>query len=342
MLGFTRRELLAMGGGLAASPLVSAGCATSGKAVSAAASIPSGRADGVRTGGARRIQISGGHEVWVKQVGSGEIPVLTLHGGPGLPHYYLECFEDFVPPDRVRFWYYDQLGCGFSDRPDDASLWTVDRFRGEVEQVRAALGIDRFVLYGQSWGGMLAIEYALAYPQHLTGLVVSNMTASIPSYVEHVTQLRNALPPGIGSAMKRFEDRGDYEAPEYQELLFGHLYAQYLCRLDPWPEPAMRSLANLNLQVYNTMQGPSEFAVTGNIKDWDRWANLHRIETPTLLLVGRHDTMAVEDIERMGRLIPNSRVAICENGSHLSLYDDQAAYFGALVPFLLETGASAG
>jgi proline iminopeptidase len=341
MLGLTRRQLLAASGAIAASPLISAGCARSGTPTAEPMSVPSGRPDGIRTGGGRKIRLTSGHEVWVKQVGVGAVPVLTLHGGPGFPHYYLECLEDFLPRDRIRFWYYDQLGCGFSDRPDDPSLWTIDRFRDEVEQVRSALGIDRFVLYGHSWGGMLAIEYALAFPQYLVGLVISNMTASFPSYVQHVTELRNALPSEISAAMKAFEDRGDFEAPEYQELLLTHLYSKHLCRLDPWPEPGMRSFTNVNPQVYNTMQGPSEFTVTGNLKSWDRWSDLRRIEMPTLLLVGRYDTMAVEDIERMGRLIPTSRVVICENGSHLSMYDDQTAYFEALVPFLLQSHARA-
>jgi len=340
-MSWTRRQLLVAGGALAATPLVAAGCATPGASVPEVRPVPSGRADGVRTGGARRIPIAGGYEVWVKQVGVGEVPVLTLHGGPGFPHSYFECFEDFLPRDRVRFFYYDQLGCGFSDQPDDPSLWTVERFRDEVEQVRAALGLERFVLYGHSWGGMLAIEYALAWPQHVGGVVISNMTASIPSYVRHVQQLRDALPAEVRSAMQAFEDRGDYEAPGYQELLFTHLYAKHLCRLDPLPEPVARSFGSLNAQVYNTLQGPSEFTVTGRFRSWDRWSDLHRIEAPTLLLVGRYDTMAVEDIERMGRLIPDARVVVCEKGSHLSMYDDQAAYFAALVPFLLEFRAAA-
>jgi len=297
-----------------------------------------GRPDGVRTGGSRKIPVDGRFEVWVKQVGTGDIPVLTLHGGPGFPHFYFECFEDFLPRDRIRFWYYDQLGCGFSDKPDDPSLWTVERFRKEVEQVRLALGLDRFVLYGQSWGGMLAIEYALAYPQYLSGLVISNMTASVSSYVKYVNKLRAAMPPDIDRAMKVFEEKGDYLAPEYQQLVMDYLYSKHICRLDPWPEPAMRSFAFLNTQVYNTMQGPSEFTVLGNLKDWDRWPDLHRISIPTLLMVGRYDTMSVTDIERMGSLIPNSEVVVLKNGSHWAMYDDQAAYFGALVPFLLKVG----
>ena len=268
-----------MGSGSAiALPLLSSGCAPVREIPPAARRVPSGRPDGVRTGGSRKVSVDGRYEVWVKQLGTGEVPVLTLHGGPGFPHYYFECFEDFLPLDRIRFWYYDQLGCGFSDRPDDSSLWTVGRFREEVEQVRAALGVERFVLYGQSWGGMLAIEYALAYPQYLSGLVISNMTASIPSYVKYVNELRAGMPPDVDSAMKVYEDRGDYLAPEYQQLVMDQLYSKHICRLDPWPEPLMRSFVNLNVQVYNTMQGPSEFTVVGNFKDWDRWADLHRID----------------------------------------------------------------
>lgn len=183
MTDVTRRQILGTAGAAALAPLAVAAPAANNSAGSEA--VPSGRADGVRTGGARPIKLSSGHEVWTKQVGHGPIPMLTLHGGPGATHFYLECFEDFLPRDRVRFWYYDQLGCGFSDAPDDTSLWTVDRYRAEVEEVRAALGVERLVLYGQSWGGMLGIEYALAFPERVERLIVSNMTASVPSYVEY-------------------------------------------------------------------------------------------------------------------------------------------------------------
>jgi proline iminopeptidase len=341
MVGATRREVLTAGGTAIAVPLlVGPGCASVGTASLERPPISSGRPDGVRTGGSRRIPVDGRFEVWVKQVGSGSIPLLTLHGGPGFPHYYFECFEDFLPQDRIRFYYYDQLGCGFSDRPADSSLWTVNRFRDEVEQVRRGLGLERCVIYGQSWGGILAIEYALAYPQHVSRLVISNMTASYPSYVEYVGELRAAMPPDIDRALKSFEERGDYLAAQYQQLLMDHLYSKHICRLEPWPEPALRSLMNLNADIYNTIQGPSEFTVTGNAKDWDRWQDLHRLSMPTLLMVGRYDTMSVAHIERMGSLIPNSQVVVCENGSHWSMYDDQEAYFGALVPFLLKAADS--
>jgi proline iminopeptidase len=336
----TRRAFLGMGGAAVALPLVSSACAVRKRPAPAAwGPVPSGRADGVRTGGCCTVRVAGRYYVWLKQVGNGDVPVLTLHGGPGFPHFYFECFEDFLPRAGVQFWYYDQLGCGFSEQPDDPSLWTVERYRDEVEQVRAALGLERFVLYGQSWGGMLGIEYALAYPQYLSGLVISNMTASIPSYVKYVNELRAALPAEVRKVMEKYEAKGDYEAPEYQKILLEQLYAKHICRLDPWPEPVSRSLRYLNTKIYNAMQGPSEFTVTGSYKNWDRWADLHRIAAPTLLLVGRYDTMSVADIQRMGTLIPHARVVVCENGSHLSLYDDQQAYFEALIPFLRDAHA---
>src|SRR5262249_52472540 len=229
----------------------------------------------------------------------------------------------------------DQLGCGFSDQPNDVSLWTVERFRGEVEEVRAALGLERFVLYGQSWGGLLAIEYALAYPQHVDRVVISSMTASFPSYAKNAGKIRAWWPPQGRETMDRLEAKGATDSQEYEELLISNLYSKYLCRLDPWPEPVMRAFQNLSQPVYNTIQGPSEFTITGNAKDWDRWADLQKIAAPTLLIVGRYDEIPLEDVQRMSTLIPNSKLVICEKGSHMCIYDDQHAYFDALVPFLL-------
>ena len=140
--------------------------------------------------------------------------------------------------------------------------------------------------------------------------------------------------------MDKYESDGKYDAPEYQDVLFNEVYRRHLCRLDPWPEPLMRGFAHINEKIYNLMQGPSEFTVTGNFKNWDRWGDLHAIGVPALLLVGRYDTMSVEDIRKMGSLIPKSRVAVCENGSHCSHFDDQDAYFGHLLKFLADVRSS--
>ena len=293
----------------------------------------------VKMGGVQLVQVDGKYHVWTKRVGSGPITLFTLHGGPGCTHEYFECFEDFLPQAGIQFIYYDQLGSAYSDQPDDPSLWTVERFREEVEQVRAALGLEQFYLFGHSWGGMLGIEYALKYQPYLKGLIISNMTASIPSYVASITGLRQQLPAEVIRTLEKYEATGEYHAPEYEEVMLKQIYSKHLCRLDPWPEPLTRMFRHLSAQVYNTMQGPNEFVITGNFKNWDRWSDLPQITVPTLLSVGRFDTMSVSDIERMGELIPNARVAICEQGSHCSMYDDQTTYFRDLIRFIKEVEA---
>jgi proline iminopeptidase len=288
----------------------------------------------LKTGGVRMIEVDGKYRVWTKRIGAGQIKMLTLHGGPGFSHDYFECFEDFLPQQGIQFYYYDQLGSGNSDHPDDTNLWTVERFTAEVEQVRAALGLENFYLYGQSWGGMLGIEYALKYQQHLKGLILSNMTASINAYLKYINELREQLSPEIKQVLEKYESKGEFEAPEYQQVMFEQIYAKHLCRLNPLPEPVERAMRLLNAKVYNTMQGPNEFVVTGNFKSWDRWNDLKKIQIPTLLFGARYDTMSPADIKKMGTLIAKSRVAICENGSHLSMWDDQESYFNHLLKFV--------
>ena len=292
----------------------------------------------VQTGGVKLIQVDGKYNVWTKKVGEGEIKVLLLHGGPGFGHEYLECFESFLPPAGIEMYLYAQLGNFNSDQPDDPGLWTIDRYREEVEQVRKGLGLENFYLVGHSWGGMLGLEYAFKYQQHLKGLVISDMTASISAYVKYANELRAKFPADIVAKMDKYEKAGNYEAPEYQEIIFKHLYAEHICRLDPWPDPVMRSLKHFNLQIYNVMQGPNEFVITGNFKDWDVWDKLSTIQVPTLVIGGKYDTMNPEDIKREASLIPNSRALICE-GSHLSMYDDQQNYFNGLIKFLKQVQA---
>jgi proline iminopeptidase len=326
----TRRTVLA---GLASAACLRGTNATGAEAATAA-TTPALQ-PGVRTGGSQLIEVGKGLNVWTKHVGSASGPqVLTLHGGPGLPHFYFECFEDFLPQAGIGYWYYDQLGCGFSDQPTDTRLWTLERYTEEVERVRRALGQDRLILLGHSWGGMLAIEYALAYPQHVRGIVISNMTASIASYLAHLNQLRAALPQEQQQALAKLEAQGDFTSKAYEDLMWGVLYHRHICRLDPWPEPVLRAVKYLAEPVYRTIQGADEFHVTGNMKAWDRWQDLARITAPALVIGARHDTISADDITRMGRLLPHGRSVICPNGSHLAMYDDQAFYFSKLIPFL--------
>jgi proline iminopeptidase len=290
--------------------------------------------------GVQMVPIAGGFQVYTRRVGHGPIKLLLLHGGPGCTHEYFECFEQHLSPHEYTFYYYDQLGSLFSDQPDDVSLWTIPRFVEEVEQVRLALGLDDFYLLGQSWGGLLGTEYALEHQAHLKGLIVSNMTASIPDYVRYINLLREQMPPETVAAMKRFEAAGDLDNPDYQAPLM-ELYRQHICRLDPWPDAVERTFAHMGLPVYHTMQGANEFVVTGTFRDWDRWADLPRITVPTLLSVGRYDSMDPASVTEMGRRLPQARVSICEQGSHLSMWDDAESYFADLKRFLadVETGS---
>jgi proline iminopeptidase len=291
---------------------------------------------GVRVAGIRMVPVVGGkYKVWTKKMGSGSVKVLLLHGGPGFPHDYLEAMESFLPQAGIEMYYYDQLGVGNSDIPDDPSLWTVERYLSEVEEVRQGLGLDQFVLYGHSWGGMLAIEYALHYQQHLRGLVISNMTAGIQSYLKRTNALKpQLLTPELLAKFNALEAAKDYDNPEYNRIAMEELYPKMLCRLKPWPEPATRSLRLGNEKIYNQMQGKSEFEVTGNFKNWERWDNLHEIKVKTLAIGAEHDEMDPNDIRKMATMMPNATSAICPNGSHFAFWDDQAVYFQHLLGFL--------
>jgi proline iminopeptidase len=291
----------------------------------------------VKTGGAKMIQVDGKYNVWTKKIGDGKIKVLLLHGGPGFSHDYFECFEDFLPKEGIEFYYYDQLGCGYSDKPADTSLWNISRYVEEVEQVRKGLGLDNFYLLGQSWGSMLAMEYLDKYQTHVKAAVLSNMTASSKSYVTYTAKLKEQiLSPQDIATYDSLDKLKAYNTPEFQNLLMNKLYTKVVCRipLESWPEPLMRAFKKANQSIYIQMQGVDEFHVTGNIKDWDMWDRLPNIKVPTLVLGGMYDEMSPDDMKREGKLIPNSRTYLCPNGSHLAMYDDQQNYFTSLVGFL--------
>jgi proline iminopeptidase len=304
--------------------------------------IPGSPADelnppGIRVAGIRMLPVMGGqYKVWTKRLGSGPLKVLVLHGGPGLSHEYLEALESFLPPAGIQMYYYDQLGCNNSDQPQDASLWTLERYVEEVEAVRAGLGLDQFVLYGHSWGGILAIDYALKYQKYLRGLVISNMAASMQSFLRHNNRFKLELPLQTQQRLHELEVRQDYDSPEYQKILIQELYPRMICRTHPWPEPVTRAFRHINSQVYLQMQGKSEFVATGNLRNWDRWDRLHEIEVRSLTVGARYDEMDPQDMERMAQSMRNARYAYCPNGSHLCMWDDQATYFRHLLGFFRE------
>ncbi|MCI0686627.1 MAG: proline iminopeptidase-family hydrolase [Sporichthyaceae bacterium] len=306
----------------------------------------SGR-DDVLTGGVRMIPIQtakGEFRVWTKRIGNNpRIKVLLLHGGPGCTHEYLEAFDSYFPAAGFEYYYYDQLGSYYSDQPDDPDLWELPRFVEEVEQVRQALGLgaDNLYLYGQSWGGILAIEYALKYQQHLAGLIISNMMASIPAYNDYAnTVLMPAMDQDVLAEIKGYEENGDTENPRYLELLIEHHYNEHVLRIPDWPEPVSRMFAHLNPAVYVPMQGPSELGASGKLEHWDRTSDLPDITVPALVIGARHDTMDPKHLEWMAGQLGNGRYLYCPDGSHLAQYDDQQVYMTGLIEFIDEVAAA--
>ncbi len=302
----------------------------------------------MQTGGVTMVPIhtpKGDFRVWTKRFGNHPtIKVLLLHGGPGCTHEYFESFESFLPQQGIEFIYYDQLGSAYSDQPTDTSLWSLPRFVEEVEQVRVALGLDKnnFYLLGHSWGGILAMQYALKYQDNLKGLIVSNMMASCPKYGEYADNvLAKQMDPAVVQEVQTLEAKGDYTNPRYMELLMPNFYEKHiLLRPTPeWPEPVNRNFAKLNQQIYVSMQGPSEFGVSGKLEKWDVSAELPKIKVPTLVIGATHDTMDPEYMRWMSTQFPKGRFLLCPDGGHLCMWDDQAHFFPGLLTFLKDTDA---
>jgi proline iminopeptidase len=307
----------------------------------------SGRDDRL-SGGARMIPIEtprGTFRVWTKRVGNNpRIKVLLLHGGPGATHEYLEAVDSYFPAAGIEYYYYDQLGSFFSDQPDEPELWEVSRFVDEVEQVRRALGLDRenFYLYGQSWGGILAMEYALAHQEHLKALIISNMMASAPQYGAYARDvLMPEIDPAVLAEIQGYEAAGDYENPRFMELLLEHHYVHHVLRMpaQEWPDPVNRGFAHINPKIYIPLQGPSELGISGKLEHWDRTADLKEIQVPTLVIGARYDTMDPRHMEEMATSLPHGRYLYCPQGSHLAMYDDQEVYFEGLVRFIKDVDA---
>ena len=297
------------------------------------------------TGGIKMIPIStpiGKFKVWTKTVGNNpKIKVLLLHGGPGGTHEFFESFDGYFPQESIEYIYYDQLGSYYSDQPTDKRLWTNERFVEEVEQVRKALKLNNtnFYLLGQSWGGILAMEYALKYQKNLKGLIISNMMASAPAYNKYAEDvLGPQLDPKVFAQIKEFEKNKEYSNPKYMELLLNNYYTEHILRfpLAQWPESINRAFKHLNPNVYVYMQGPSEFGITGDasLKDWDITSKLKTLTVPTLAIGSKYDTMDPEHMKWISKEVKNGRFLFCPNGSHLSQYDDQEHYFPGIIQFL--------
>jgi L-proline amide hydrolase len=281
------------------------------------------------------LPVLGEYQVWYRIVGGGaeqeQVPLLTLHGGPGVPHDYITDMAALASESR-RVIFYDQLGCGRSDQPNDPSLWTIERSVEEIGIVRQALGLEQVHLWGQSFGGLFALEYALSQPPGLGSLLLASSTASIPLWIREANRLREGLPPDIQAILLQHEQAGTTDDPAYLDAMMV-FYDRHVIRLKPIPEHVQRAMDQVG-QVYYTMNGPSEFHVIGTIKDWDRTDRLSEIHVPTLITSGRYDesTPLINTVLHNG--ISGSEWVLFEQSSHMAHVEERELYLSMIQAFL--------
>ena len=316
-------------------------CKQNTKSGSASATEYFNYGDSIESAGVKMVPIKtpvGEFKVWTKRFGSNpKIKILLLHGGPALTHEYMECFETFFQREGFEFYEYDQLGSYYSDQPKDSILWTTERFVEEVEQVRQFIGADstNFYVLGNSWGGILAMEYALKYQQHVKGLLISNMVASAPEYGKYADKvLAKQMKPEILTELRAIEARKDFSNPRYMELLIPNFYREHICRLAEWPDALNRSFKHGNNEIYTMMQGPSEFGISGRLAKWNIKDRLKEIAVPTLMIGAKHDTMDPKAMEEQSKMVKKGRYLFCPNGSHLAMWDDQKIYMNGVIEFI--------
>lgn len=282
------------------------------------------------------ISVTNGR-IWYKIVGKNKkgIPILVLHGGPGVPHDYLEPLAGLADERPVVF--YDQLGCGNSDTPDDTSLWNIERFVEELHQVREALGLKKVHIIGQSWGTSLAVDYLLTkHPNGVVSLILSGPLLSTSRWIEDQQAYIAELPKETRETITKCEDAGEFDSPEYQKAMSAY-YKIHVCRLAPWPECLNRSISKMNVAIYECMWGPSEFTVTGALKEYERTDRLKEIEVPVLLTCGQHDEATPETTKHYHNNLPESELYVFEDASHEHHLEKTREYIAVVRDFLHRT-----
>jgi proline iminopeptidase len=273
-----------------------------------------------------------GYKLFYRSFGSGSNALLCLHGGPGVPHYYLLPLAKLAS-DNLRVVLYDQLGVGSSEKPDDTSLFNIERGADEVEGVRNALGLGKIYLLGSSYGGALALQYALKYQRNLKKMIIASGLASVSETVEEMQRLKTLLPKEAQDVMKKYEAKWAFLHPEYLKAVDMY-YHNFVCRLPEWPEDVARALNELSVPVYFTQNGPNEFTIIGTWKGWDITKRLPEIKVPTLVTVGRYDEVTPKVAETIHRGIPRSELKVFENSAHLTMWDEEEKYLQAVKEFL--------
>jgi proline iminopeptidase len=282
----------------------------------------------------RRTEIPvDGHRVVAYEYGSGDDVLLLLNGGPGLPCDYLRDAHTFLADHGLRVVAFDQLGCGASDRPDDSTLWSMERYVREVETVRITLGLGRVTLLGHSWGGWLAIEYVLTHPDAVRSLILADTAGDLPHLMRELHRLREELAPGTDAAMRAFEAEGRFDDPAYLALVHA-LDHRHVFRGEVAPPPLARSVDGWNTTPYRAMQGPNEFLYIGNLRNWSRLADMGAIRVPTLVYCGRFDEQTPDCAMRMVERLPFVEFHLFEQSSHMPFYEEPETYDALLLDFL--------
>ena len=281
-----------------------------------------------------------GYKVVTYSFGTGDETVFCLNGGPGLPCDYLREAHSCLVDKGYRVVAFDQLGTGASDRPEDRALWTIGRYVEETETVRRTLGLGKVHMLGHSWGGWLAIDYALKYRDNLKTLILEDTVADMPHLILELERLRAALGSETVAMMQKHEAQGTIDHPEYLAAITILNY-RHVCRLPDWPAPVRRSLDDWNMGPYTEMQGPNEFLYIGNLKDWNRIPDLPGLDVPVLITVGEHDELTPACAMRMKNALPNAELKVFRNSSHMPFYENPEAYYPALTDFLARNGAAA-
>jgi L-proline amide hydrolase len=275
-----------------------------------------------------------GYRTWYRVTGEseepGKFPLLCLHGGPGATWHHMEPYQALAAEGR-RVICYDQLGCGNSavTEPHDPAMWTTELYLAEIAAVREHLGLDRCHVLGHSWGGMLAMAYAVTRPPGLVSLIVESSPASVPFWMTELAKLRAALPPEAEEVLRRHEDAGTTDSDEYQSTMMV-FYDRHVCRVRPWPDWLQRTFDGIeaNPEVYLTMNGPSEFHVIGVIKDFDVTADLGAIEAPTLFFCGEFDEVTPATVRRAHEAVSGSQFVVLDGCSHSSQAERPDAVLG--------------
>lgn len=291
--------------------------------------------------GTHFVTLENGYHLWTQTRGVGDIHLMTLHGGPGGTNEVFENFAERLAPYHVQVTRYDQLGSWYSDQPDFSDpenrkrFLNIDYYVDEVEEVRRKLGLDHFYLLGQSWGGVLGIEYALKYPEHLRGLILSSMIDNLAEYSDNINAIREKLfTPAQVAYMKKIEAAHDFTDEKYRQLVatLGENYLHH--QSDPQPRHLISTMAT---PVYNYFQGDNEFVMVGALKDWDRRADIHKIQVPTYLTFGGHETMPLAAASRMAKTIPHATLHVTPNAGHGQMLDNPTDYFQHLGEWLTQT-----